>query len=1044
MKRQLVAGCLMIVCGSALASTWKGGASGLWNDANNWDGGVPVANGTAEFSTDVTITDDIALPGKVTIFVDKDKTVNFNGVISDGASAGSIVVGDTADTGGVRAGSVHFNATNTFTGDLYVYHGKVYAGADNAFGAATSTAYVHVKPRDTKPQSATGIYLTDVDCLRGIKLELGSDNYRDYFNVDGDVTIGYMSSDVQFRGNFGKTKAGRCTWSGGGSVGSLFIPSISANSELYVTGEPVQFFPYCYSFDGKVTLASVGNKINLSHYNGTRIAYLMRCETNGAFSADSWLCFEDADNNKMKSELDLNSTTQSVARLYANKASTITDARNYGRVTSAKGGLITVNDTDDFDNYNVFQGEASVELNLTEGKTATFYAKSTSSGDLIASRGNVVFTPAGQWAGCVWVKAGTTVTMPSTAFARTTTVKLDGGTLVLPGKGIAQVAGIVDADGNPLPAGFYGKSAGSGVAALAGLEGEGQLAVVPPDPTVETTWEWQGGNGPNVSAWANWKDATADRKPDFGDPGNVLKFPTTAGTITLDVPVCARRLVVEGAETWKTVSFTATENGSLYLQAGGIDVADRQTAVNLSVPFRYHGDLSVSLPKQSRLWFNGSVTTVGGGALYVSGEGTAWFVGDGNFIDGNVVSSNGYVYVSGKDPLGGTGILEIRGSNQYSLMLSNAVLTRAVHRYNNAYPEGVCSGTTNWCSDITVHSGNFARFGVYVSNAELNIDGQVSQEGSLWIPYAYDASSTVRLCQKVDSRRYLYQDGGETGGSYGRIAFSTSGNLFQKQYCMIAMTFALEAEDAIDGEVIPKFTSNRASFDLCGTTQHIFAVCRGGVLKDGKVTVYGSSNDYAVKLYGGQVRGAPGSRLILTGSPTYGTADWTQDTFPRVCDAVSLERAGDGTTVVREPCVSTGEVAVTSGRLEFASVGAKWTWWAKENNVMVPYEQTCATAGSWAGDARVSGGTLALGHNQALSRDSDLYLEGGALEIAEGVTARVDHLYLKVAGEWEMQDCGLYGAADNTSVPANRRLSLITGKGLLRVRRPSGVAIIVR
>lgn len=1054
MKKLTVVSCLLSVGFTAFASTWTGGgASGLWNDPNNWDGGVPAADGTAEFATDVTITDNIALPGQVRIYVEKDKTVSFNGVISDGTAQGSLVIGSTGDQGGSRAGSVRFNATNAFTGHLYVYHGKVYAGADNAFGAVTGSASVYVKPRDDSSVSATGIYLTDVECLRDIILQVYKDDneaYRDYLNVNGDVMLGKITCDGQFRGNFGLEKPGRCTLSAGGVFSGLFIPNVGGGSEIYVINESIKFFPYNTALAGRVVLASKGNMVNENAYKNACFAYPLLCETDDAFSAKSVLCFEDNKDLKKNSELDLNSTTQSVLRLYSSsKAADIADEGNYGRVKSAKGGLITVNDTGDFDNYNVFQGEASVELNLAAGKTATFCAKSTSSGDLIATQGNVVFASNGQWAGRVWIKTGTRVTMPASAFAETTRVKLDGGTLVLPDKGSVQVAEIVDADGNPLPAGVYGKDAASGVTPIEGVEGEGQLAVIPLDPTSETVWEWQGGSGPNVSTWANWKGATATEKPDFNDLGNVLKFPVTAGVVTFDVPVKARGLVVEGSTVGQAVFFSATGDGSLYMQKGQVEVADAQVSVDLNVPLRYHGTLVATVPSQSVLRFDGSITTVGDGDLYVNGAGTAWFVGDANIIDGNVVASNAYVYVSGKDPLGGRGVLEIRRNATYSLMLSNAVVTRAVHRYTEAHIEGVCAGTTNWCVDLVQKTSfDFPYFGVYTANAELNVDGQVLQQNNYenLYPYALD-SSTVRICQRVNSRRKLHQ--ASTDANYGRVALACASNLFDKTYCRIAQTLALEVEDAIDGEVIPRLQSNKATIDLCGTTQHLYSVWRAGTLGAGdKVDVYGSSNTEAVKLFGGQIRGGTGSRLVitgsLTGSPSYGTSDAVQDTFPRVGEAVALERAGSGTTVIREPCASTGEVAVTSGRLEFAPAGSKWTWYKKNGTSYVPCEQTSATAGSWSGDARVSGGTLALGHDTALTRDADIYLEGGALELATGTTVTVDHLYLKVNGEWVQQAGGLYGATDNMSVPADHRLSLITGGGVLRVRHPSGVVLIVR
>ena len=83
--------------------------------------------------------------------------------------------------------------------------------------------------------------------------------------------------------------------------------------------------------------------------------------------------------------------------------------------------------------------------------------------------------------------------------------------------------------------------------------------------------------------------------------------------------------------------------------------------------------------------------------------------------------------------------------------------------------------------------------------------------------------------------------------------------------------------------------------------------------------------------------------------------------------------------------------------------------------------------GSWANATKavVTGGTLNLENDAAFGKATDMEISGGTVALDY---AGIMRMHLLTVDD-ELLPTGVYGAADNTSLPAARRLSCFTGTG---------------
>jgi len=146
----------------------------------------------------------------------------------------------------------------------------------------------------------------------------------------------------------------------------------------------------------------------------------------------------------------------------------------------------------------------------------------------------------------------------------------------------------------------------------------------------------------------------------------------------------------------------------------------------------------------------------------------------------------------------------------------------------------------------------------------------------------------------------------------------------------------------------------------------------------------------------------------------YQTSDKTFK--PTFQGAANLWKGGANTLTFSGDNTTTGRLTVAEGTVAFSGSGT----WSKVSEVFV------------------TGGTLTIDAVTRLNPKADLYLSGGALEIATGVTLTVNRLFVSdgAGGCRQLSGASTYTAAD---LPA-----YLTGGGSLYVKKPSGMALMIR
>lgn len=1030
----------LLAAGTAEAETrtWTGDASGAWEVAANWSpAGVPAAGDTAAFADSATIAEGWTLPGDLKITVVKGKTLDFNGPIAGAADAKLTISAGAAD----GAATVNFNASSTFQGNLDIQRGLVYGKADDAFGVASDdTPRVQLVAND----KFTKLYLTGIRNMKRIdhRPHDPSVGHVPTLILSGNNVLGRYETHSTVRTKVASGSSVRITR--GVSNSGIWLPSVAADANITLADVPSSIQYYGEGGPGPLIFACAGNSFSNA---GSEIPMPYVCLVNDAFVPSSDLAF----GSKWDTDpaLDLNGTTQTVARLRSK-----TDYAYPGVVRSAQPGLVVVTDAFSFTNNMAFAGQASLEVRIAEEATATLGGKSTTSGDLIAASGTVELGEQARWEGRVRARQGGVVRIRSAAsLAYTARLALEGGTLELV-DGVACVKELVKADGTACAPGSYAATAREGATVLPGLAGEGVItvlsdALVVPDGA---TWTWTGKAGDGkVSTPGNWCDAdgvaaTAEHGPDLSDAGNLLHFPAAAAVV-VDAPLAAKRLFFDG-EGEGTVTFTAPGadgfvalyGGSFVVTNADASAASAKKTVEIEAPFRYAGDVEMSVLKNCGVVFRGRLATVGSANLVKRGFGTLWIQGDANRLYGDIVNSNGVLYLAGKDPLGGDGVLrnyQFDAKTDTYCCLSNAVVTRAVENWpegnvgNGAQVLYTAPGTTNVLQKKVSNKKGHFRFGAML-NGELTFAGGL-EPNNFVMPQGRDSSSVMRVRDvPINTSSMLYQD----CDNMSIFALAVPSNAFNGEMFVCA-TVRTEVDDAVLERHRLRFGKGHGRLDLWGTTQHVanatveaMTTNAAGLVTaiTGEVVAY---DDTLVKgLCGGNIKSdRPGAYIAFTGNNTFPLS-------PVFGGDVTFERAGTGTNVFYQANTSTGAVIVTGGCVRFAAPGATWM----HKDVAQTYR---STGGSWAGRrATVTGGTLAFDHAAAFPEDGDFRLGGdGVLVLAEGVSLRANSLAFLEDGAWVDARSGVWGAPGNAA--ASRHTARIAGAGVLRVGK-MGTFLILR
>ena len=487
---------------------WTGAGDGVsWNDDANWDAKAPVSQDSAFFTNSVTITDNILLDGPRTINVASGKTVTLSGNIS----------GDP-DITKVGAGELVLTGSNSFTGSLFINKGQVTARGENALGD-NATGAIDVSKRNDPV--AYNLVLGGVTVRKELiirNLDDGSNSYKNQLQIE-DNTVNTVLGRLYLPNSYLRMYTGvnaKFIIAGGASFNTSSFYNMGAGAEVIVTNAPAAQKIYSdTATTGWLTWAVTGNKYfqyNTDHNRGMQNR--VRTTVNGAFTSDSYFFLGDP------GLLDLCGTTQSISRIEAmTKSSSDWTPIASGVITSGPPALITFNAASVYTNTAIYKGAVSLEQ---AGSGKVFLtAASTTTGDLIASAGQIVMKPGAKWNGGIVVNGGVLDVPGPEAFGVDTSLALKAGTLTLPA-GEYCFASVTDANGDPVAPGRYSSEASGDVRALEGLAGPAVVVVLPPSGGEEVTYVWTGAGDGRFSSAANWEGGVL---PDFASGTGTYLFP---------------------------------------------------------------------------------------------------------------------------------------------------------------------------------------------------------------------------------------------------------------------------------------------------------------------------------------------------------------------------------------------------------------------------------------------------------------------------------------------------------------------------------------
>ena len=995
---------------SKLDRYWTGAGDGVsWNDDANWDAKAPVSQDTAIFTNNVTLTDDILLDGPRTINVASGKTVTLSGNISGAPDITKLGAGELVLTG-----------SNSFTGTLFINAGRVTARGENALGDNANGA-IDVSKRDDPV--ADNLILDGVTVRKELvirNLDDGSNRYARQLQCAAN-TVNTLVGHLRVPNSYLRMYTGanaKFVVTGGTTFNTSSFYGMGTGAEVVFTNTPaIQKIYDDADTAGWLTWSVAGNRYlqyNGDHNRGMRNH--VRTIVNDAFTSDSYFYFGGT------GLLDLCGTTQSISRIEAltKSASDWTPAAS-GVITSAAPAKLTFNWGNTYTNSAIFTGTVSLE----QAGAGTVYltAASASTGDLIASAGRISLWPGAKWIGRIVLNGGVVAVPGASAFGADSSLSVGGGMIELPA-GEYSFASVTDAEGNALAPGRYAATASGDVQAAEWIAGEGVVEVLPSGGTA-ATYVWTGAGDGLFSSAANWEGGVL---PDFSNAGGRYVFPGNGFTATVDTNVFAKSFEFPSGVA-DTARLASTDEGQVTFVDGSL-VVTAQTAVAKSVvfdvPVRWSetfrvrvGDPETLATRTISLVFTNRLSTVGQALFAKDGCGVVRVIGDDNDIAGDVVATNGYFYVTGADPLGGSGAFRYYqrpGMSDYSaVVLNNAVVARDVvcNQTDDRRTLTTVANTTNVVLGQASNMGGHFRI-TPASNSQITFAGGMAP-GNFLIMQPETGGSCIISNTPVVSEKCYWTDAENATIN----VLACPGNSFTGgETWHVSNTLELRVDNAIRSDNTVKFCmwGNKVplygKLDLTDTAQELARSFR---------TVTTNADGTVKYLSAGQVSGLSGSRLKLSGSQTV-------QILPVFTGAASFIHAGTATRYLRNACTSTGELSVVSGTLVMEAPGAAYNGVAQPTSIM--------DGGTWAGPkVTLAGGTVQVNHAKAFDRHASLYVpygSTGVVSLPAGVRQPMEYLYLEDEnGQWQRQKTGRWGAVGGS---APNKSAIFSGAGMVEFR----------
>ena len=573
--------------------------------------------------------------------------------------------------------------------------------------------------------------------------------------------------------------------------------------------------------------------------------------------------------------------------------------------------------------------------------------------------------------------------VPATAFHATNLVLSTGNERVCVAPGAVLSFDAASVGGTPLPDGVYCSRTSTGYTPVDWMVGGGLVRVgdvpitLPPvsGTSVAGNWTANGGSDTAVGNAANWGEAGNTVLPDLADGSLAANFAAgSAAALDRDANFYGLSLAAPGA-----FAFTAPDPDlCAVLGAGGLTTSGAGRAYTLGWPLFLAADQAWTVAAGDTLNVAGPVS--GGGSLRIKGGGTVNLNAATEM--GAVTITNATVNVNADDAFGSFGDPVKIDLTASKLTLNGVTLHRGFTDMANrtsskiyiaANTENVIEGDIDFPNAPTV-SWSFG------ANSSLRVKGSIKRHTTNWCyfgnngmlyldgPLKMDGGSAYGIA--ADKTVYFNAPSNDFGGVWFWFQ-GNNGRIFTTVPYAVTTTAPFRNHNGYNGIV----------WDMCGCDQGVKNI--------------GSSGNFTVT-------SASPATLHLLGIP-YAATDITNKVA--FAGAANISFEGTGYLMHNAASTSTGIVQVASGTF---ALGPNGSWMN-------------------AAKAIVTGGTLKLENKAAFGKETDMELaaSGATVALDYDGTMMMHDLYLG----GELQEAGTYGAANNTSLSPNHRLSCFTGPG---------------
>ena len=610
--------------------------------------------------------------------------------------------------------------------------------------------------------------------------------------------------------------------------------------------------------------------------------------------------------------------------------------------------------------------------------------------------------------------AGTTFEVempPSVPFHATNLVLATGSEQLHIGSGVKMAVDTLSIDGVEQPAGVYRATANifvDGTTAASWIDGAGFLCVGGADVqlpggaegSTSGTWTANGGADTSIGNPANWGEADNIVLPDLTN-GTLTAAFSAGSAAALDRFASFKGLVLDTPGAW---SFTSSGYAAT-LGANGVETSGAGRTYAFGWPLWLATPQTWTIGTGDTVNVNASFT--GNERLTVEGGGTL-NLNVTPLFDGELVLSNRVVNVNADDAMGANSSLPVKIDMAVSTLYLNGGVTvnrtieniapDADSRTGNLYVTG--DGKTNIVEGALEWSAyNAANINV-APNSTLRVKGRFHRGRSYWCDIK-GGSAAGRGTVIFDGPMVV--DGGAAVGILANMSiwFNAPDNDLGSNWMWfnhgnseihttVPYAFTTAARHCLRSQ---SPSNGRRVWDMHGCDQGLSQLLGCSALEITSAT--------------------PATlHLNVTAANLVNTNDC------KFTGGAGISFEGTQFTRLSGESTSTGIVQVTKGRLEMAPTGK----WPNATRVVV------------------TGGTLKLEGAEAFGQATEMDISGGTVALDFSGTLRMGSL--AVGGE--PMNPGIYGAADNASVPARNRLSCLTGTGRLLFGDGLGTVLLLR